>query len=543
MVIILINLNLKEGPYPVLFERKKMKVLIVTGQLAKENLKKYARESTIDVEVIDLSFSVAALLTPSMIAIELKNRNIKGYDLILIPGRVQGDASIVEKALGIPTFKGPKESADLPVILNLLDKVKLSRTRAADELLKNSLKQKALKELKISEEKRELLLKCPRNILINNLAVGKDFPMRIMAEILHAPTLSDNEILERVEYYIKSGADIIDLGMIAGESRPIDVSRIVKVVKSSFDLPLSLDTFDIEEARAGVNAGVDMLLSVDGSNISEVAKFASNTFIVITPTNHCEAYLPKKAIKRVKILEDNIRKAVDLGIKNVVADLVLDPINIPGIIESLVAYYKFSKRNPKIPLLFGSGNVTELTDADSAGLNALLAGIASELNVSILLTTEGSDKTMGSVRELAIASKMMFLAKKRNSVPKDLGFDLLLLKDKQLRDIPYEKNIEANALIIEARKDDERRPDSKGYFRIFVDRRKGKIVAIHQHNQKPSTIIKGEKAEEICSTIIKMKLVSTLNHASYLGRELEKAETALKIGKTYLQDEEIFSYP
>ena len=37
-----------------------------------------------------------------------------------------------------------------------------------------------------------------------------------------------------------------------------------------------------------------------------------------------------------------------------------------------------------------------------------------------------------------------------------------------------------------------------------------------------------------------MKLVSSLTHASYLGREVEKAETAFRIGKNYIQDESLF---
>ena len=78
-------------------------------------------------------------------------------------------------------------------------------------------------------------------------------------------------------------------------------------------------------------------------------------------------------------------------------------------------------------------------DADSVGVNALLARLSQEVDASILLATEKSDKTKGTVAEEVAAAKMMFLAKKRGSVPKDLGIHLLILKDKRNREEPYDK--------------------------------------------------------------------------------------------------------
>jgi dihydropteroate synthase-like protein len=521
-------------------EGKELRVLIITGQLAEDHVKKCVEESPVDVEVLALPISVAALLSPTTITQELKNRNLKGFHLILVPGLVRGDVSNVGEAVGIPTVKGPKYSADLPPVMRLIDHVKLSSTHAADEVVAGYHRQRASNDLEVSREARRLLLKRPGNLLIGGVEVGKDFPLRVMAEILDVPLLSDNEIFAKAEYYVESGADVIDIGMISGESHPKDASRVVKVVKDSFNLPVSIDTFDVDEARAGVDAGVDMVLSVDGGNVEEVAEFASDTPVVVTPTNQRRGYLPRRGLKRVEVLEDNVRQAINLGLKKVVGDLILNPLNTPGIMESLVAYHEFSRRNPDIPLLFGAGNVTELIDADSVGVNALLAGVAAELKASIVLTTEGSSKTRGSVRELAVASKMMVLAKKRCSVPKDLGIDLLVLKDKRLKEAVYDRRFERDARILEAERREGEAVDPKGFFRILIDRREGKLVAINHLKDRGRTIIKGDRAEDITSTIINMKLVSSLAHASYLGRELEKAETALRIGKNYIQDEPLF---
>ena len=68
-------------------------------------------------------------------------------------------------------------------------------------------------------------------------------------------------------------------------------------------------------------------------------------------------------------------------------------------------------------------------------MNALLAGMAKEIGASIIFTSEHSDKTRGSIREMRTATEMMALAADR-PYPKDLGIDLLILKEKRRRREP-----------------------------------------------------------------------------------------------------------
>ncbi|MFQ6053974.1 MAG: DUF6513 domain-containing protein, partial [Candidatus Bathyarchaeia archaeon] len=105
-----------------------MRVLLVTGRLAEESAGRHASESDKAVDVMVLPVSVAAFITPEMAARELKAKGVEGYDLILMPGAVQGDVSPVESATGIPTFKGPLHAADIPLLLDLLGEIELSRT-------------------------------------------------------------------------------------------------------------------------------------------------------------------------------------------------------------------------------------------------------------------------------------------------------------------------------------------------------------------------------------------------------------------------------
>ena len=111
----------------------------------------------------------------------------------------------------------------------------------------------------------------------------------------------------------------------------------------------------------------------------------------------------------MRFLEEIIGKARKLGIKQILADLIVEPANV---LRSFIAFREFAERNPDVPLFLGASNFTELIDADSVGVNALLACLSSEVGVSVLLATEESPKAKGTVRELVNASKMMFLRKR-----------------------------------------------------------------------------------------------------------------------------------
>jgi dihydropteroate synthase-like protein len=174
-------------------------------------------------------------------------------------------------------------------------------------------------------------------------------------------------------------------------------------------------------------------------------------------------------------------------------------------------------------------------DVDSVGVNALLAGISMELGASILFTPEESGKTLGSVKELAIASKMMFLSKMRGSIAKDLGINLVVFKDKRRGETILE---EVDVPEIEAGFEYKFRQDSAGSFKINVEA--GRIRAVHYLKMQPQVAIYGETAWEIYHEIINRGLVSRMEHAAYLGQELQKAEDALKLGKNYMQDFPLF---
>ena len=80
-------------------------------------------------------------------------------------------------------------------------------------------------------------------------------------------------------------------------------------------------------------------------------------------------------------------------------------------------------------------------------------------------------------------------------------------------------------------------PDPKGYFLIRVNSARKRIeVGFVTPKHTITKMIYGKNAIEIYNTIIRKKLLTRLEHAAYLGKELYKAELALKYGKRYVQE-------
>jgi dihydropteroate synthase len=105
---------------------------------------------------------------------------------------------------------------------------------------------------------------------------------------------------------------------------------------------------------------------------------------------------------------------------------------------------------------------------------------------------------------------------------------------------------------IEAKKHKRMIQDPQGFFVIFLDNDRNEIVVefyesvIKDEKSKKKIgtgklglVVCGTNAEALCHTIAREDLVTRSDHSSYLGRELQKAEIALKNGLKYEQDEEI----
>lgn len=98
---------------------------------------------------------------------------------------------------------------------------------------------------------------------------------------------------------------------------------------------------------------------------------------------------------------------------------------------------------------------------------------------------------------------------------------------KEIISVPVEKADEPHRLKL----------DPAGYFVVTPDRVHQQLVIEHYSNKGLlNRIFTADTAAAMYTHIIKLELVSRLDHAAYLGRELARAEQALLNGEDYVQD-------
>jgi dihydropteroate synthase-like protein len=462
--------------------------------------------------VLVVDIDIAALMTPPLLKralIEHENQLARDYDLILIPGASNAtNFSALASELNVEIALGPKQAYDLGLVLAALDESRLSLEEPADHIILNERKKDAFKLLD------QLELSATFDFLIRDRKIGGNSRMKVLAEIIDAPFV---DAKSKALQHIRNGADIIDIGIPVGTTER-EVTRTfaeVTQVTEPRKIATSVDSLDPELICAGINAGAELVLSFTPENASEIG-----------------ALLAKRDIATVALPDDGdvcstVALARSYGIKRIIADPVLYPLG-SGAVDSLVEYHRVRSRS-RVPLFLGVGNIVELIEADSVGANALLAGFAMELGVGILFTPEHSDKAKGSVKELKIATQMMQLAQYRQGSPKDLGIDLLVLKERRRR--PEYPVTAARVLYAKDFEHAKWTPDPLG--NVVIGLKDNAIFARHD----TGITIEGDSAEAILDAIFELGLVSTTAHAGYLGRQLKQAEIALMLGRSYSQDD------
>ena len=430
------------------------RVLFVTGLLAEPALRHTLDDmaAPFACDVAALRITVAALMTTTWIARHLIVH--EGTDLVLIPGLCEGDPAVIQEKFGVPVAKGP---ADLRQIPGYFGRTAAVRDYGA-------------------------------------------WDIEILAEINNAPRLRREDIRREAERYRAAGADIIDVGCTPGLPFP----ELGDVVRELVDagMRVSIDTFDAGEIRAAIGAGASLVLSVNGSNVEIVRELSS---------------LPVKWVavpdlgETIETLEPTIAKLEAWGVSYLV-DPILEPIGM-GFMASLERYANARRRWPGAEMLMGIGNLTELTAADSTGVNALLVAICQELGIRSVLTTEVIPWARGAVREIDVARRLMHYAITRRTVPKGVDDRLVTVKDPDVLTYTEAELRELQAAITDPN------------YRIFADRE-----AITVFNSE--RFVRGTDIQDIFAQLG----VDEPNHAFYVGKELAKASLAVTLGKTYRQE-------
>lgn len=440
------------------------RVLFLTGKLAEPALRRVLADLTGKVpfqpEVAVLPITVAALLTTSWIARHLPSR--EGISKIILPGLTRGELPPLIEAAGCPVELGPVDLRDLPEFFG-------KSRRPPPELTQYSTE--------------------------------------ILAEINHAPQLSLAELLALAEHYRQSGADLIDLGCNPGSTWS-DIGLTVAALRER-GFRVSVDSFNSVEVVAALRAGAELVLSVNGTNLSAIPAYQqANPHLEVvaipdTPTDLPSLYRTAEALEQA-----GIRYRLDP---------ILEPIGF-GFGASLMRYAEVRRRFPNTPMMMGIGNVTELTDVDSAGVNVLLAALCQEWNIQSVLTTEVINWCRTAVREFDLARKLMHYAIPQGLLPKHLEPRLRLLRDRKLHSLS-ETGLTELARTITDRN-----------YRLFAENDELHIINSLMH-------LRGTDPFELFAEILQRDDKMDPSHAFYLGYELAKAVTALTLGKQYNQDQ------
>ncbi len=143
-----------------------------------------------------------------------------------------------------------------------------------------------------------------------------------------------DKALFHVEEMMKQGMDIVDVGgestrpgyTMVSEQEEIDrVVPVIEKIKSQFDIPVSLDTYKSEVARAGIAAGADMINDIWGLKYDEkIADVIAQAQIPCCLTHNRKEAVYKNLIE--EILWD-LESSLDIAHKAGIADdrIIIDP--------------------------------------------------------------------------------------------------------------------------------------------------------------------------------------------------------------------------
>ena len=439
----------------------------VTGRLAEHALRETLCGLTETLQfqssIQVLPITVAALMTPKWVARHLDIPETA--DAVVLPGYCQGDMSPLEQKTSVPLVVGPRDLRNLPEFLG-----------AEDPL------------------------------------AGQygDYAIEILAEINHAPRIPLAQILSMADRLRRAGADLIDVGCQPGETWS-GVASCVKALRDEGHR-VSIDSLNPAEIEPAVHAGAELVLSVNSTNREQALDWGCPVVVI-----------PDEAATLAG-LEETIEVLAVAGVPLRI-DPILEPIGF-GFAESLHRYWSVRQKFPDAEMMMGIGNLTEMTEVDSAGVNVLLLAICEELAIHSVLTTEVINWSRSSVRECDLARRLVHFSIGQQVPPKHLESSLVSLRDSQVHRFG-EQTLQQLAADI---KDPN--------YRLFVEDQALHLVSagLHLSDEDPfllfERLMRGEGQENPPSNV-------DASHAFYLGYEMAKAMTAVTLSKQYQQDQSL----
>lgn len=438
---------------------QEQRLLFVTGRLAEHSLREVvlplSERLGFRFEIIVPGIQVAALLNTQLL---LKRLVVPPEtDQIILPGWCQGNVQELSEKFGCPVHLGPKDLRDLPEYFGLGKRPPTSLDR---------------------------------------------YSIEIIGEINHATRLPLSELLNQSNLMRASGADVIDVGCIPGESSP-RITEIVRALRSD-GFRVSIDSFDRSEVESAVNAGAELILSCNHSNVHWLSELG--TEVVAIPDQPSD-------FNSLRTLVDQLQ-AAKIPFR---LDPIIEPIGM-GFTASLGRYLQTRQDFPDLPIMMGIGNVTELSEVDSAGVNLVLAAICEELGIQSVLTTQVIPWCRTAIAEFDAARRLVWYSIANRVIPKHLSSALVMLRDPKWAGRTNESLQQLASAITDPN------------FRIFAENGQLHVMNRFGYYQGNDPFLLFQQVLDQRSNSIDS------GHAFYLGYELARAELALLLGKQYEQD-------
>lgn len=446
------------------------RTLFVTGHLAAPALRVVAEELDLPGGhlVAEMKITVAALMTTTWVARRLEVP--ADVRRIVVAGLVQGDLAPIEELAGrgVEVLRGPVDVQEIPAWYG--------RARVRAEM-------------------------GPKDV-------------RVFAEINGVPHLTSEQVLDRADRYRADGADVVDLGLSLDRSWLEEGPAVIAALRERGHV-LSIDTLDPEHVRMGDAAGVDYVLSLRGESV-ELARELRCTPVLI-PHDPEDLDALDRDVARIAALREEAAAAGRIdpardGRPPFYVDPILPPL-MQGFAPALGRYLEVRRRHPDVEILMGTGNVTELAEADTTGMSAVLLGFAQEVGIRAVLTTEVVGWARGVVRETVRAAQIMHVAQRAARPPKHLDDGLVTLNDERVRTPP-----EAELRAMQEQVTDPN-------VRLYADE-----DALYAFTG--DRFVKGDDLFEVFDALE----IDDPTHAFYLGKELMKATIARGLGKQYRQE-------
>jgi dihydropteroate synthase-like protein len=455
---------MSRGQRPQLQMMPSEHIHFVTGRLAEHSLRQVVERLAADIgfayTIEVLPITVAALMTPEWIARRMKPA--PNATRVLVPGYCSGDMAPIEQAAGVPVERGPRDLRQLP---HHLGREPMPADYGA-------------------------------------------FDIEIIAEINHCPRLPLAETRALAQQLAADGADVIDVGC-EPDGPWMGVRDVVRALRDDGHR-VSIDSLDPREIGPAIDGGAELVLSVNSSNRAAAQDWG------------CEVVAVPDDPRTLAGLDETIEELAVAGVRLRI-DPVLEPIGF-GFAGSLRRYLQVRDRYPDAEMLMGIGNLTELTDADSAAINVVLLGLCQELGIRSVLTTQVINWARSSVRECDLARRLMYHSIRNRVLPKHLEPRLVMLRDQAVTQLSTEELARLAKQIKDAN------------YRVFVSGGEIHVVSRELHLQAADPFLLFERLRQAGPGGGLPKNLDA-SHAFYLGYEMCKAATAIALGKQYQQDE------